>query len=329
MLGGLLRQKKMIQNRNIQIDLFKSFAIIAIVFLHAGLIPKWSFIWAIPLFVFSTAALYYRSLERVSLKKIVLNAVWIFGLIIFFTATLYFFSVQQIGIWQNMSISPKFWIMRNPYLGNLWYFILYFQILIFFVVVKFLKIRPEMFKGWQWGIFLFLTGEFFSYFLLWKFSKGLSFNFFSWIFLLWLGLVYYKEISDFFYILYQKKKRFFCLLNISAILLISTVLFIGSNSYLNFLSLRTHDFIFPTFILQFCYFILIFSITAMMILLWPKLANIIAKIGKYSLYIYLFHILMAKIIFSQFGIWGFVFSIPCAIIVGYFLEKLRIKILKI
>lgn len=316
------------KNRNIQIDMFKGFAIIAIVLWHAGIIPTWSFVWAIPTFVFSTSALYYRSLDRLEFKKIAVNFIWIFGLGCLFTSLLYFLGVHQIGAWQDISLSPTFWVLRNPYLGNLWYFLLYFQLLILLLVAKYIKINFNFLKKRWIGLSIFLFGEAVSYILLFKFGQGVSLNIFSWLFIVWLGIVFYKEVANYIYDIFLHKKINFYLINVSVILLNAVVLLVGSAPYQIFLSSRTHDFIYPTFILQLSYLWLLFSATTILEKTWPKLASIIAMAGKYSLYIYLFHVVIADLFLYSFGPWGYVLSLPLSIATGYYLQRLYEKVFK-
>lgn len=315
------------KKKNIQLNLFKGFSIIAIVFLHGEIIPLWFSIWAIPVFVFTTSALYYQSLNRIKFKKIVFRVLWVFSLIFLFTSLFYIFGISQISSWENISISPNFWVIRNPYLGNLWYFILYFQILLFLFFVRWFKFNNN-FKKLRFGFLCFLISEAISYLLLLFFAKGISINFVSWLFLIWLGVFYYKEISDYIRIIYFKKPIKFYFLNLAAIIIIFIILLIGGENYQRFLSLRSHDFIFPTFILQLSYLLILFSLTTLIIEKIPFLSNVLASVGKYSLYIYLFHIMIARIIFGHFGVFGFLISIPVSMLIGCFLENFRIKIFK-
>jgi hypothetical protein len=312
------------KERIVQLDIFKGFSILAIVFWHAGIIPTWSFVWAIPTFVFTTAALYNNALDKVSFKKICISILWIFGLIGLFTVVFYYVGLPQIGEWESISLSPTFWILRNPYLANLWYFLLYFQILFALLLLKTSRFNINNLKKWWIGIGLFLFGECVSYFLLWQFGKGVTVNVFSWSFLIWSGLLFYADIKLFFRNLYTNRKVQFYLSNALIIIFIAVVLFLGGSEYQTFLANRTHDFIFPTFLIQIAYFYLLFSISTIIIDRFKYFSLFFAMVGKSSLYIYLFHACISIIFLKPFGIWGFILSIPISMILGYLLNKLFI-----
>jgi hypothetical protein len=291
---------KAFEIRNVQLDLFKGFSILAIIFWHFHIIPTWLFIWAIPTFVFTTSSLFQEKWKNISPKRIIVNLGWIFGIVFFFTLLARFLNISSENNSNLFSISIiKYFILRNPYLGNLWYFLLYFQILAGFCILSiFYKKFHKKFHSiskWKTGVYVFILSEIISYLILYIFGEGISFNFLSWGFLIWLGLFHYDNIRFFFQKL-QTKYLLFLILSNS--LLIFFILKIGSESIYLFLQSHLHDFIFPTFILQLNYILILFCITEFLVRYFSQktlFPLIIA--GKYSLYIYMFHVFFHRVIF--------------------------------
>ncbi|MFA5856238.1 MAG: acyltransferase family protein [Candidatus Pacearchaeota archaeon] len=324
-------------NRNIQLDLFKAFAILAIILKHFGIIPSWSFVFAIPLFVFVSASLYYEGTKNIRLDKMFKSFIWIFGIIGIITLLFKYFKFSKFFFEDlNGLILPQIasYINRNPYLGNLWYFLLYFQILIVIFLLN--KNKPINLKKYYFGILVFIisiTSAYIIYFLL---PEGyISPIVLSWLFIIYLGYYYYEPIRDYF----NKKNVLLLIVHILAsLLMIFLIMFIGKEQLVEFLKIQTHDFLFPTFIMQFFYFVIIFSITELMIRYLPILINKpFVIIGRYSLYLYLFHFYLYKLSYkliseyslSEVNKWIiFLFVIITGLLIGYILEIIRVFIFK-
>lgn len=326
--------KKDIKNRDYFVDLIKAFAIIAIMLWHFGIISTKYFIWAIPAFIFSTAALYENRWKEIKIKGVAKKIIWISVLVILFTILLYFINIKS----SNITLLDYFknffyyFFLRNPQLGNLWYFLLYFQILILLLIMSFIfknnKIRLER---WYLGIISLFLSLAFSYFLLFSFGEGISFNVISWTFIIWLGLFNYSKIK---YSLSRLNNINLGLLLILPIILSLILFYLLGNPINLFIEKYTHDFIFPTIIFQLLYFISLFSLSIILIRLTTNKGKLvlcpIALIGQYSLYIYLFHVYLYKSIFNPtLGVFfGFILTLGSCLVLGFILEKIRRRMLR-
>lgn len=317
--------------RDLRLDLFKAFAIIAIMLWHFQAIPTWSFIWAIPVFIFVTASAYYNRLEEIKLKKIVFNFIWIFSIIIIFTFVAEFLNFPKISsmdLETSLQSILTYFVIRNPYLGNLWYFLVYFQLL---MLIYFLgKIKHETLKKLSKPIFLMLVFTIsltFSYYLLYRFNKGITLNIISWLPLIWAGIYYYQPVSNYFK--KQKEIRLIIYFLISS-LVIFIILYTGNEPLISFLQERTHDFIFPTIFMQISYIIIFFCITETMIRYSPGLVNSsFMIIGILSFYIYIFHVFIYRVLlYPIFGEIGIILTLITCLIIGILLEKIRLMIFK-
>jgi len=327
--------KKDTKNRDHFIDLIKTFAIITIILWHFGIISTKYFIWAIPAFVFSTAALYENKWKEIKIKNAAKKIIWTLGLVIFFTILLYFININSpnINILDYFKNFFHYFFLRNPQLGNLWYFLLYFQILILVLILSFIfknynKIKLEK---WYFGIIALCLSLGFSYLLLVTIGRGISFNVVSWAFIIWLGLFNYSKIKK---SLSKFSNLSLILFFIVPIILIIISFYLFGNTLNLFVEKYTHDFIFPTLIFQLLYLLSFFSLFILLIRLTENkckpLLYSIALIGQYSLYIYLLHYFLYNLIFYPlFGIiLGFILTILLCLVLGVVLEKIRGIILK-
>lgn len=310
-----------IKQRDFKPDFFKGLAILFILLWHFGFVATQYFIWAIPLFVFTTAALYQDRIERLTLKKILQQAIWIFGLIVVFTILADSFGLVKI-VKTNFSWSIgglfKYYILRNPFLGALWYFVLYFQELLLLWIIG--KLDYKKVSSWGFGFIFFIIGLIWSYLVLRIFSEGVTFNIFSWIFFIWLGLFQYKNIFSFL----EKKSNTFKLICVVVLAgIIFFILYSAGAPYLQYLKLRTHDPLLPTIVLQLCYFFVIFSVTAIKEL--KGLLKLFGMLGFFSMYIYIFHQFFYDVVFTEagFGVADLLLTVLACIIVGLMFEKIR------
>jgi hypothetical protein len=317
--------------RDLRLDLLRAFAIIAIMLWHFGVIPTWSFIWAIPSFIFVTSSAYCNRLEEIKLKKIILNFVWIFGIIIFFTFIARFLDIPKIlntDLQGSITSIITYFIIRNPYLGNLWYFLIYFQLLFLLYILG--KMNQKTLKRISRPIFfiiILIISLAFSYYLLYTFNKGITLNIISWLPLVWLGTYYYKPISDHFK---EQKKLSLSLYFLIGSLAIFIILYLGNKSLNSFLQERTHDFIFPTNLMQVSYILIFFCITEIMMRYFPDILNSSFKmVGVYSMYIYIFHLIIYRILLNlSFGKIGIILTLITCLILGFLLEKTRLILFK-
>ncbi|VVB77916.1 Acyltransferase family protein [uncultured archaeon] len=323
-----MKEKK----RDYFIDIIKAFAIITIMLWHFQIISTKYFIWAIPAFIFATTALYEDKWKEIKIKSIIKKIVWILLLVVFLTIILHFISTNQ----SNLNLLDYFknffyyFFLRNPPLGNLWYFLLYFQILILLFIMSSIlgdndKIKLEK---WYFGIISLILSLTFSYLLMISLGQGISFNVISWAFIIWLGLFNYSKIKN--YLLKISKTNLF-LIFILSIIINLTLLYFSGNSVNLFIEKYTHDFVFPTLIFQLFYFISLFSLSMIIIkLATEKTIYPLRLIGQYSLYIYLFHNYLYKIIFYPIlgAFFGFILTSLSCLILGFVLEQIRRRILK-
>ena len=319
--------KKDIKNRDYFIDLLKAFAIITIMLWHFKIIPTEYFIWAIPIFIFSTAALYEERWKEMKIKSVIKKIIWPSALIVLFTVILYFinFNNSSISLTDYFKNLVYYFFLRNPQLGNLWYFLLYFQIIILFLIMSFIFKNSKRIKleKWYFGIISLVLSLAFSYFLLFSFGEGISFNVISWGFIIWLGLFNYSKIKK--YLSEQNSLSLIVLFILPIILNLIGFYFLGNA----FIEKYTHNFIFPTMFFQLLYFLSLFSLSTILIRVSTNKRKatlyLLTLIGQYSLYIYLFHYYLYNSIFNPiFGIFiGFVLTLISCLILGITLEKIR------
>jgi hypothetical protein len=314
------------RQRDTRIDLFKAFAILAIMLWHFKLIPTWAFIWAIPVFVFATASLYNLRLTSLTVGKVFNNILWVTGLVGLTTALAAILDLPQAftdGGTFTILNSLNYLFIRNPYLGHLWYFILYFQLLVVLYILSKLELN-NLTSGYS-GLLSLVISLGFSYGLLTFIGQGISINIISWAFVIWLGVFHYEKINSF---IKSRSFRDLSLYIILGLVLIASILIWGDGLLLSFLEVHTHDFIFPTIFLQASYLVILFSVTELITRYCSqKLIQVASWLGIYSMHLYIFHNYLFRVIFfPRFGRLGIFFVIAGALILGVILERLRLKV---
>jgi len=305
--------------RDLQLDAVKGLSMLTIIIRHLDIIPAWSAIWAAPAFVLVTASLYCGRLHQIKFTSIWENLVWISGMVIFFSLFLGWLVGTPFPELTLIS-SLKQLFLRNPILGRLWYFLLYFQLVAALYLLS--KINFSIYSGIIWGILAFTVSQVFSYLLLAKTGKGLTINLVSWSFVIWLGLYRYHAIKAFF-----ERQTPFQLIGIiiAGVLLIGMVVLVGGKWYNTFLQQRTTDFIFPTYIIQLGHLFVIFGLVQFIIRYLPNSVGwFLGFCGKHSLNLYMFHIFFLKYVFpEEWGLFRVISVVLCSLLVGHTLTYVR------